>query len=326
MQTAHPATGPASPPRQGAGPRLVRRLGSAVRSAVAGGITLAGNLRRPAASHAGRQPPAPESTQPPPVRPRTPRRPAAAAPVPSPQPAHSGWLARWFGRARPAPMQPEPQPSPQPAPARRRRSANSKDAPFTPETCPGLPPEICAFLNTPVDKCDPDILSELLNTLARHIATSMPPELGLTDAGTVLSTLRGRLDALLGEAGLDALPGAQQHPAPATPADAEPDPPSLQPAPLPEAQGTHPADDASTVAVAAWETTPDAASLLASVSHGRRSPRRGSRSFPRRRGWPVHRIGPCFRHEHSELRRGLRRTQQALPSRRLSYAACAGPP
>ena len=178
-----------------------------------------------------------------PRRPRAPRVPTAAPPPP---PARSRWLARWFGRARPEPraaaqpnLQPNAQPNPQPVPACRPHATVRDDLPFTPETCPGLPPEMCAFLNTPAGQCDPDILRVVLESLARHIADCMPPELGLTDAGAVFSTFRSRFGALLGEAGPDAPPGTEQPAAPVTAVDAGPDLPPLQPAPLSEAQESY---------------------------------------------------------------------------------------
>src|SRR5487761_2421286 len=260
--TLHPA-GLSSQPHQGAGARILRRFGRAVRSVIAGGITLAGGLRRPAAPQPGRNPPAPRDLAPPPS-PSRPRRPRAAAPVPPPRPARFGWLARWFGRNRP-----------RPASLARPPFPDSDDTPFTPEAYPGLSAEACAIFNTPVEKCDSDILRLVLAALALHIADAMPPELGMTDAKAVFSSLWGRLGAEPGEARPDAPPAEAPTPAPATPKDAEPDAPGApkeaEPdapdtpdAPLIQAPGPEPAGDAP-VAAAAWETTPDAASRTGSV-------------------------------------------------------------
>ena len=116
------------------------------------------------------------------------RRPGRAPPpVPPPRPARPGWLARWFGRNRR-----------QPALLGRPPFPDSDDAPFTPQAYPGLSPEACAILNTPVEDCDPEILRLLLAVLARHIADSMRPELGL-DAETLFSTLCDRLGTVPGD-------------------------------------------------------------------------------------------------------------------------------
>ena len=332
--------------------RVVRRLGVTVRGAIADGMTLAGSLRRSAASA-----PQPHSCRIP--EPAGAARPASAARAAASArrvtccatPADPVRLARALVRPRPARAraaaqpdpqpnpQPNPQPDPQPVPACRPHATVSGDLPFTPETCPGLPPEMCAFLNTPAGQCDPDILRVVLELLARHIADCMPPELGLTDAGAVFSTFRSRFGALLGEAGPDAPPGTEQPAAPVTAVDAGPDLPPLQPAPLPEPQGTCPADDA---AITARQTAPDAASLPtflpaflpaslpaflpASGAHPSRSAHHGSRPFRHRRAWRAHPVRSCVRFGCSGLRRGSRRARPVLPPRRLFYAACAGPP
>src|SRR5487761_2628686 len=159
-----------------------------------------------------------------------------------------------------------------PRPGDRAPRAGS---PFTPEAYPGLSAEACAIFNTPVEKCDSDILRLVLAALALHIADAMPPELGMTDAKAVFSSLWGRLGADPGEARPDAPPAEAPTPAPATPKDAEPDAPGApkeaEPdapdtpdAPLIQAPGPEPAGDAP-VAAAAWETTPDAASRTGSV-------------------------------------------------------------
>jgi len=268
-----------------------------VRSVIAGGITLAGGLRRPAAPQSGRNPPAPRDLAAPPS-PSRPRRKRAAAPVPPPRPARPGWLARWFGPNRPRHASPA-----------RPPFHNGDDTPFTPEAYPGLSPEACAIFNTPVEKCDPDILRLVLAALALHIANSMPPELGMTDAKAMFSTLWGHLGIVPGEAMPDARPAEEPAPAPAAPKDAGPDAPLLQ------AQRTEPTDDA----IAARETPPDAASPTGPVFRPDRSLFDRSRSFRHRRRSFVLRCRARFR-------RSLPGWLQRPPPRRLCYAACAGPP
>ena len=301
-----PAGLPSQPP-QGPGARLVRRFGRAVRSVIGGGIALAGRLQRPAAPRLSRNPPAPQDPAAPaaPGRSRVPRRKPAAAPVPPPRPARFGWLARWFGPNRP-----------RPASLARPRFPDSNDTPFTPEAYPGLSPEACAMFNTPVEKCDSDLLRLVLAVLAHHIADSIPPELGM-DAKALFSTLWGRLATVPGAAGPDAPPAGEPAPAPATPKDAVPDVPPASPTPLLHAQGTEPADDAAT---AAWDTPPDAASLTGPVFRRGRSLFDGSRSFRHRRRSVVR---LCRSRVHRLLPGG---PQRLPPPRRLCYAACAGPP
>ena len=190
---------------------------------------------------------------------------------------------------------------------------DSDDTPFTPKAYPGLSAEACAIFNTPVEKCDSDILRLVLAALALHIADAMPPELGMTDAKAVFSSLWGRLGADPGAAGPDAPPAEEPAPAPATPKEAEPDTP---PTPLIQAQETEPAENA---AIAAWEATPDAASLTGPVFRPGCSLGDGSRSFRHRRRSLVQ----CRR---LRLHRRLPDGPQNLPARRLCYAACAGPP
>jgi len=105
----------------------------------------------------------------------------------------AGWLARLLPRRR---LQP----------ADAALLLADSDAPFTPETVPGLRPEICAILNTPLEDCDPEILRLLLAALAQSIADAMPPEAGMTDAGSVFSTLWSRLAPALDDIGLDGPP------------------------------------------------------------------------------------------------------------------------
>ena len=87
---------------------------------------------------------------------------------------------------------------------------------LTPEAYPGLSPEACAILNTPLEECDPDVLRLVLCALAHHLADVLPPELGMTDGKAVFSALWGRLGALSGDASTAAAaaPPARQPPPP----------------------------------------------------------------------------------------------------------------
>lgn len=181
-------------PHQGVGARILRRVGGAVQGVIANGIALTARLRRSAAPQPSRTAPAP----PPPRSKRAPRPPHAATP---PRPARTGWFARWFGRKPPRA-------------ASRARTPRSRrgDAPFTPDAYPGLPPDVRDFLNTPVKDCDPDLLRFVLSVLVRHIADSLPPELGM-DAKALFASLCDRLGAPSGEAPPAAAP-AEPPPAP----------------------------------------------------------------------------------------------------------------
>jgi len=242
MPTALPHSGLSSPTHQGIGARCVRGFGGTVRSVIAGGIALTGKLRRqaPQSRSSGSAPrdlappdPASPGLPVPPRRPRAPRRPAAAAPVRPSESARPGRFARWFGRFR-------RQPTALSLPA----SPDCGDGDFTPETCPGLTAAQCAFLNTPVEECDPELLRLILAALAEHIVDCLPPELGL-DAEALFSTLCHRIgaapdqaetdqaapdQAAPDQAALDAPPDALPASAPAAPEHAEPGaPPAKQP-------------------------------------------------------------------------------------------------
>ena len=193
-----------------------------------------------------------------------------------------------------------------------RRCPTATILPFTPEAYPGLGPEVCAVLNTPVEECDPELLRLVLAVFVRHIADSMPPELGL-DAEALFSGLWGRLGAVPGEAGPDAPPAEEPPPTPLAPKDAEPDAPPAPPVTPLQPPGTAASDNAATAPIVARETAPDAASLIAPAYRRRRPLLGSSRSFRR-----------CRR---SDLRGGRPDALQRLPpQRRLCYAACAGPP
>ena len=163
FETLHLASQP-----HGVGARLLRRLGGAVRNVIAGGLTLAGAPRRPVASQPGIGHTVVRNAHacPVPGRASRARRPRTAAPARPPQPARPVWLARLLGRR------------PRPAPVSASLFPGNRDTPFTPETVPGLGPELCAVLNTPLEDCDPEIVRILLASLAQTIARSMPSEAG----------------------------------------------------------------------------------------------------------------------------------------------------
>ena len=140
-----------SQPHQGVGARLVRRLGGAVRSAITGGMTLATGRRRPAApqpdiDHPVARDPDP---RPAPAPEHLPGQPRTASPFTPDRSASPGWLARLSGRGR--------------RPTRFNYALlPDGDAPFTPEAFPGLTPEFCTFLNTPLEECDPEMLTSAI--------------------------------------------------------------------------------------------------------------------------------------------------------------------
>ena len=216
-------------PHQGVAARFARRLGGAVRTVVASGITLAGSLRRQTAPKSTHEPQAPGDLAPPipPGTPRATRRPRADAPHSRSEPAGPllppgllplGLLPRLLGR-------------------KRRRGAlrhlrfPTGDTPFTPKNCPGLSPEMCTFLNTPMEECDPDMLRQLFSAFEEHVIGLMPPEA----AETIHAVIWGRLGGVLDEPGPNGPPAEALEPAPAmtmgvvpastmdAPADAAPD-------------------------------------------------------------------------------------------------------
>lgn len=247
-------------------------------------------------AHVGRRRPTPPA---PAAAPATAEQhPQAPAPTKRPRTPHRrlataptptrrpGWIARWFGRTRP-----------RRATFGRAPFAGSGYTPFTPETHPGLNAEACALLNTPVKDCDPELLRLVLLALARQIADSLPPGLGPTDPQALFSTLWTRLAGPLGEAAPDAAPAEQQDGA----TDAQPAalmPPDAQP----EAQSPILPDSAAS----ANTSVPPKSRWLRNRSH--------------RHGHQV------FRDDRRLPDRSRRIAPHLPPPRRLSYAACAGPP
>jgi hypothetical protein len=357
MPTAHHIADLAYPPHQGVGARLVRRLGGAVRSVIAGGITLAGSLRRPAAPRSGgsptvsRKPAAPAA----PERRRAPRRTLATATVPPVPAARTGWLARCFGRGQS-----------EAAPPCRPSFADTA-APFTPEAYPGLHPEMCAILNTPVEDCDPEILHLVVAAFAELIGDALPSELRGLGGGELFSSLVGRLGTARGQAGHHGVPDVAPESAPApsetaAPASSETAAPApletAAPAPLetaalalleiaapappedaapnalpgeiaarPALRGvTRGEDDAPVPAIAASEPVPDATVPPGPAVHARRTERHASRSLRLCLAWLARRSPWLFCHRCSRLCHRWRNLPQRPPARRLYYAACAGPP
>ena len=226
----------------GVGARLLRRLGGTVCNAVAGGLSLAGVLRRQAAPQSGLGHPVVRNTAacPVPGKPPRPRRPRTAPPAPPAPQSRPGWLARILGRS-PA----------RPVPASQTPFLDDPDAPFTPETYPGLSQEFCAILNTPLEELDPEILRRLVAAFAATVARAMPPNAAMPDAASLFSTVWDRLAGVLDAATPDALPpdaaAPDAPPADAPPADALPAPaealpraPRIAPDPPPAASSPAP--------------------------------------------------------------------------------------
>ncbi|HUN41926.1 MAG TPA: hypothetical protein VMU81_16700 [Acetobacteraceae bacterium] len=294
-----------------------------LRNVIAGGVTLTAGQRRPAASHP-RTGHAEPSNLPAPPAPGTP------PPAPRPRrarlnpPARPGWLRRCLTPA-----------CRRPTPPTRAALSEDDDQPFTLEAFPGLGPELCAILNTPLQDLDTDILRTLLAAFAMTLADAMPPETARTDTGALFSALWGRLAAALDEA----QPAIAPVPAPATtaaPLPAEPPaspPPTRQPSPPepadappgallppppspPEAPSANLTPPAATSAVALPPVAPNLPSLRAPVPHAHHPSPNRAHTYPRRTKSPVHR-------RHFPLSRAA--PAQPLPPRYSFYAARAGP-
>lgn len=311
------------PPRYGIASRLLRRFGGAVRNVIAGGSSLAGALRRQSASQPGIghtmarnavARPAPRHAQ-------SPRRPRASHPVQPSLPARPGFLPRWLARR-----------------ARRRAARISSawfpanpDVPFTPESYPGLCPELCAILNTPLEDLDPAILRIMLESLAKTIAEIMPPEAGLTDADSVFSTLWTRLAGALEEPTPDPSPAAT---APINHPDLSPSVPARSSVPAfprvpTEAHCAPTFLPLSTQTPRPPQPAPIASQQATAISHrGRHIPHRRP-SFRYKINstvaYRVRLLAPCaelFRHRREDF---LEFTRQRPPARPRCYAARASP-
>ena len=245
------------------GVRFVRRLGGAVRNAVAGGLAHAGILRRPIASQpsVGHDSMARDAdarpasmlagdadARPAPMRAPGPCKPRTAAAAPSPEPARPGRLARFAGRRRSA----------------RRSREQFPDADvmyFTPQAFPSLTPEACAFLNTPLEECDPDILLFMFSGLTDYLL-ALPEGADTPDPMELFATLWARLGEVRGGAPRQATPADAPDAASIAPADAAPDPSPASPDPLPDMpMAAQPDNAAVIVAIDAPETAPDATPL-----------------------------------------------------------------
>jgi len=245
MVTAHETSHLAAQPPKGIGARLLRRFGGAVRNAITGGLALAGALRRPAASqsaigHAvGRNADAcPASGQ----APRA-RRSHADSPVAAVQSVQRNGVTQLPGRNHTPP-----------APVSRTLFPSDRNARFTPKTVPGLGPELCAALNTPLENLDPAILRVLLASFAQAMAQSMPSESGMVDAQELYAALWGRLATVLDEAS----PDASRADAPMTSMEALPDAPVAPPDPLTQASPFAPPDSLPNVPLVSPAPSPEA--------------------------------------------------------------------
>ena len=191
---------------------LVRRVGGVVRSAIAGGLAHAGVLRRHQAaprSEIGHDSMTPEvDGRAVSARESRMRRPRTAAPPPPSESAHPGWLVPWRSRrtmprgrnSRHAPPGPEQYPEPD-------------IACFTPEAFPALTPEACAFLNTPLEECDPDILLFMFSGLTKYL-TELPEGAEVPDPMELFATLWDRLHHEHGDGPQNALATAESAAAP----------------------------------------------------------------------------------------------------------------
>ena len=205
MATASAVTGLSSQSRPGLAARVARRLGGAVRTVMASGITLAGNLRRPVVPAFTRDPvaagdlnaPVPPNASGAADQPRD-----AATPVASVEAARSGLLPRVLRH-------------------HRRRSPGG-DTPFTPKNCPGLSREMCKLLNTPLGDCDPAMARMMFTALEEYFVGRLPADAGAEGAELVHAVIWGRLGGLFDEPGPDASPAEAADPASATPMEVVP--------------------------------------------------------------------------------------------------------
>ncbi len=272
------------------GVRILRRFGGAVRSVIAIGVALTGRRLRSAAPRPDR---AAVASAPVPAERTSPghmpgaRRRRVAVPALDPAPARCGRLAHWLGRRQPARRPPLP---------------TRDDTPFTPEGYPGLSPEACALLNTPVGQLDPEALRAVVAAFAMHIADSLPPELGL-DAGALFSNFYDRLGADHDEVGPEPIVPPEDAAAPAAP---------ISPLPATEPE---PADIARMAPAVVRGATPEAVPQARSAFRQRCALPVAGRSFHRDRRRPG-----------LAMRRRLPGRPQRLPARRPCYAACPGPP
>jgi len=333
MPTVPHTAGLPSQPHQGVGARLVGRLGGAVRSAIVGGIALAGALWRPAVSQTSRDRAAAQDPQAPAPR-RVPvphpRRAALPAALSLP-PLLAHLLARRHHRS---------------ARVSRPACLSHGDAPFTPEAFPQLSPEACAVLNTPVKDCDPRTLDLVVSTFAQYINQVMSPEAATTDPQAVLPHLWHRISTALADTRADTPLPATPEAVPATPDDAAADAPVASPHPqVPPTGPTKPsAKDASPVSSALLpgspasdqpadatinppEATPEIAAPSAPVVHGSRPLSNSGRSFryPTQSFacWCRRLVRCCRALFPPGVRDGL---PCPLPPWKLYYAACTGPP
>ncbi len=205
MATASAVTGLSSQSRPGLAARVARRLGGAVRTVMASGITLAGNLRRPVvpaftrdrAAAGDLNAPVPPNASGAADQPRD-----AATPVASVEAARSGLLPRVLRH-------------------HRRRSPGG-DTPFTPKNCPGLSREMCKLLNTPLGDCDPAMARMMFTALEEYFVGRLPADAGAEGAELVHAVIWGRLGGLFDEPGPDASPAEAADPASATPMEVVP--------------------------------------------------------------------------------------------------------
>ena len=227
-------------------------------------------------------------------------------PEPLPKPARTSWLARWFSFKQPhgEPKSPRQRP-------RDVRAAN----PFTPEAFPGLSREAYAFFNTPVGQCDPEMLRVVLFAFSRNLARRLPPELQGTDADALFAKIWDRLSPALDAAAPDRSPPGQPSPTPDASNDAGTDATQAPTVEMPPPATAHVAAETPVT-----QAGPDAVALAASVVLDIHPPSGGRRQIrPRRQSWTF--CGPLFAN-----RRVPRFFHRPPPTRRLTYAACAGPP
>jgi len=313
-------------PLSGVASRLARRIGGAVRNAIAGSLSLAGALRRPAApqSPVGHTQAAGADARPEPRQAPRARHPRTTSPARPSHPERPGRLARLLSRTprhrvplTPAPFSPD------------------DNSPFTPENMPGLLPEAAAFFNTPLEDLDPALLRFSLRIFAERLAELLPPETGLADADDLFADLRARFAAFLDE------PDAPPSQAPLTPAD--PTPPAQRaspPAPLeasppavssppvfsspqlpppPEAQAPHAPPHSAAITVAA---APPAAPDTAPISPDHPQALGHTHSFRISSKPLFHRCRQLLRACRAAFRRFLVRTRVL---RHWCYAARASP-
>ena len=162
------------------------------------------------------------------------------------------------------------------------------------------------------------MLGMLLSGLARHIAANMPPEAGM-DARAVFATLAARFGMGVRDVTPEEIQAVRA--AQAASQDPAPEAPELPPAPEPIAEPPAIRHRAASATAPRRAVSRPAKHPAATESAHTPSPCGHRHALPRRP-----RPEPVTDRRARRSCRALHRRYHAPPIRRLTYAACAGPP